>query len=163
MSEKIYAAYGSNLNVEQMAFRCPDAVRIQKAVLENHTLVFRGSRHYAVATIEPKEGSSVPVMLWSISDQDERSLDRYEGYPSLYTKETMSFDVGGQKVEAMVYVMTPGHQLGFPSPGYYNAILQGYKDCDMDPALLEQSLAQAKEMIGQVNPSTHEIEGFGVW
>lgn len=163
MSEKIYAAYGSNLNVEQMAFRCPDAVRVQKAVLDNHTLVFRGSRHYAVATIEPKEGCSVPVMLWSISDQDERALDRYEGYPSLYTKETMSFDVGGRKVEAMVYVMAPGHQLGLPSAGYYNAILQGYKDCDLDPAVLEQSLTQAREMIVPREVPFHKMGGFGMW
>lgn len=164
MSEKIYAAYGSNLNVEQMSFRCPGATRFRKAVLENYTLVFRGGRYHAVATIEPKEGANVPIMLWSIGEQDEETLDRYEGYPNFYGKETMTFKVGGQSMEAMVYVMTPGHQLGLPTMGYYDTILQGYKDCGLDPAVLEQALNQTMEMMGpQQKPPTLGISGLRMW
>lgn len=77
--KKLYAAYGSNLNFAQMEYRCPDATAYGTAELKDHELLFRGSPTSAVATIEPKEGRSVPIMLWEISARDERSLDHYEG------------------------------------------------------------------------------------
>ena len=163
MSQKIYAAYGSNLNVEQMSYRCPGATRFRRAVLEDSALVFRGSRYSAVATIEPQKGSCVPIMLWSIGEQDEKALDRYEGYPSFYEKEAMPFKVGGQSMEAMVYVMTPGHPLGLPSMRYYDTVLQGYKDCGLDPTALEQSLNRTMEMMGSQKPSTPGISGLRMW
>ncbi len=160
MSEKIYAAYGSNLNVEQMAFRCPGATRLHAAVLEGYELVFRGGGYHAVATIEPKEGSSVPIMLWSIGKQDEEALDRYEGFPGFYGKETMAFKVGDQSVEAMVYVMTPGHRLGIPSMGYYDTIRQGYQDCGLDVSVLDRAVERCMEMVGQEPPS---LDGLRMW
>jgi len=62
--KKMYAAYGSNLNFAQMEHRCPDATFYGAAELKDHELLFRGSPTSAVATIEPKEGSSVPILLW---------------------------------------------------------------------------------------------------
>lgn len=80
--KKLYAAYGSNLNHAQMAYRCPDATVYGTAELKDHELLFRGSPTSAVATVEPKEGGSVPILLWEISKRDEHSLDRYEGWLS---------------------------------------------------------------------------------
>ncbi len=83
MSRKptLYIAYGSNLNLPQMAFRCPTAEVAGTSELKDYELLFRGGRRGAVATVEPKEGSSVPVLLWKIRQKDEEALDRYEGYP----------------------------------------------------------------------------------
>lgn len=72
----LYIAYGSNLNLPQMALRCPTAEVVGKSELKDYELLFRGGRRGAVATVEPKEGSSVPVLLWKIRKQDEASLDR---------------------------------------------------------------------------------------
>ncbi len=145
--KKLYAAYGSNLNMAQMAFRCPDATVHDTAVLENYELLFRGSPHSAVATIEPKEGSSVPILLWEISKKDERSLDHYEGWPSFYGKEQMDFQLeSGETVTAMVYVMTPGHEMGSPSGYYYATIEEGYHDCGFDTATLEQAREHSEEL-----------------
>ena len=80
---KYYLAYGSNLNMEQMARRCPGAEPIGAALLPNSELVFRRG----FLTIEPKQGSSVPVGIWRISDENEKALDRYEGFPKFYRKE----------------------------------------------------------------------------
>ena len=102
--------------------------------------MFRGGRHGAVATIEPCEGSSVPVLLWEITPEDEKALDVYEGYPSFYGKETMELPLAGRTVPAMVYVMTPGHRLGYPSDFYYNTIRDGYITAEFDTAVLEQAL-----------------------
>ena len=78
----IYIAYGSNMNIEQMSRRCPNAKPIGKYVLKNYKLEFRG-----VANIIKCEGAETPVALWLITENCEKSLDRYEGYPHLYRKE----------------------------------------------------------------------------
>ena len=58
---KLYFAYGSNINLDQMAYRCPDAKVVGPVTLEGWELLFRGS---GVATIGPKEGSTVHGLLW---------------------------------------------------------------------------------------------------
>ena len=77
MKRKYYIAYGSNLNVNQMLYRCPDAVKIGASVIEGYKLVFRRG----VLTIEPADGMRVPVGVWAVSAPDEESLDIYEGFP----------------------------------------------------------------------------------
>ena len=81
MAGKYYIAYGSNLSVEQMKIRTPDAVIVGTSILKDWRLLFR-----QFATIKKCKGYSVPVLVWKISGQDEKSLDRYEGYPRFYVK-----------------------------------------------------------------------------
>ena len=76
MSKKEYFAYGSNLNFEQMVYRCPEATVVGTAKLDGYELAFR--RGYL--TILPKEGATVEGLIWSITDHDEAQLDCYEGY-----------------------------------------------------------------------------------
>ena len=57
MENKLYIAYGSNLNLPQMAKRCPAAKVVGTSEIKDYALVFRGSGHGAVATIEPCVGS----------------------------------------------------------------------------------------------------------
>ena len=102
-ANKLYAAYGSNLNLEQMEYRCPYAVPLGTAELAGYRLLFRGGRDgSAVATVEPMGGGSVPVLLWEITPRDEEALDRYEGWPRLYCKETVTVEFGGKPAEAMI-------------------------------------------------------------
>lgn len=74
-NKKYYIAYGSNLSVEQMADRCPDAKIAGQAVLAGWELLFRGC-----ATIAPNPKKNTPVLVWEISERDEENLDLYEGY-----------------------------------------------------------------------------------
>ena len=84
----LYFAYGSNLNHEQMQRRCRDSEYIKNFVLEGYKLSFCAvSRSYGVANIIKKSGSKVPGGIWKISESDEKELDIYEGYPTLYTKD----------------------------------------------------------------------------
>ena len=87
-----YIAYGSNMVQEQMAFRCPDARLIGTGYIAGARLEF-----YLHATVEKTgdQRNRVPVAVWEINDRDERSLDRYEGYPSFYYKTEMTLDVKG--------------------------------------------------------------------
>jgi len=78
----LYIAYGSNINLEQMACRCPTATKFGSGTISDYELQFR-----RVATIVPKTDSVVPVLLWELEPSDEKGLDRYEGYPNFYRKE----------------------------------------------------------------------------
>ena len=143
---KYYIAYGSNLSVRQMAARCPEARVAGKAVLPDWKLVFR-----LHATIEPEKGSMVPVLIWEISDRDERHLDAYEGWPSYYIKqeiEVMMTDIRGKhprKVTAMVYIMTEGHNVRMPMKRYVDVLVEGYERFGFDKEILRNALLDAKD------------------
>lgn len=139
-TNKLYIAYGSNLNLEQMEHRCPYAVPLGTTVLRDYRLLFRGGDGSAVATVEPKEGGSVPVLLWEITPRDEEALDRYEGWPRLYRKETVTVDFGGKPVEAMVYIMNEIYPFGLPGSGYLNGIKEGYAAAGLDVAVLKVAM-----------------------
>lgn len=139
MKTKIYLAYGSNLNIEQMRFRCPHAKILGTATLENYELLFRGFHESAVATVEPKEGSSVPVLLWETTNTDEMALDRYEGYPHLYRKENITVIFEGKEIGAYIYIMNDGRPINSPSCGYYSTIREGYENCGFDVSFLKES------------------------
>ena len=134
MKRKFYIAYGSNLNLEQMADRRPTARVVGATVLDDYQLVFRG-----VATIVPRPGAKVPVAIQEIDEECEEALDIYEGYPHLYRKENKEVVVSGKKVTAMVYIMNHG-ALALPSYEYFRAVKKGYLDTDLNGQLLLDAL-----------------------
>lgn len=137
---KLYIAYGSNLNLAQMAARCPSARVYAKGVLNNWALVYRGTKRNSHATILRKQGSTVPVLVWEIQPHDEYRLDIYEGYPHYYFKKDIMVNIDGKKKKAMVYIMNERQLPGRPSDMYVETIRQGYIDNDMDMAIFEKSL-----------------------
>ena len=132
--KKLYVAYGSNLNLKQMAYRCPSAS------IYGTELLYRGSATNSHATIAKKQGSYVPVLLWNIEPEDEKRLDIYEGYPRYYYKQNVMVDIDGKKKRAMVYIMDQQCTPGRPSLTYIETIRQGYIDNNFDLALFENSL-----------------------
>ncbi|QHQ61455.1 gamma-glutamylcyclotransferase [Anaerocolumna sedimenticola] len=148
MDKRLYIAYGSNLNIAQMANRCPTAKVVGASEMKNWRLLFRGAHAGAVATVEPYKGGSVPVLVWELTPADEAALDRYEGWPFLYRKETVKVKLDGKTVKAMVYVMNEGRPLGQPSCYYYTTILEGYKDAGFDLDILRQATSDSVETEG---------------
>ena len=116
MKNKLYIAYGSNLNLPQMAQRCPTAKVVGASEIKDYALVFRGGRNGAVATIEPCEGSSVPVLLWKITPKDEAALDIYEGFPRFYDKQTIELPLDGKTVSAMTFEEPASLETALPEP-----------------------------------------------
>ena len=98
-----------------------------------------------MATIEPFEGGNVPVLVWEITPTDEAALDRYEGWPFLYRKETIKVKLGSKTVKAMVYIMNDGRPLGQPSCYYYSTILEGYKSAGFDVEILRKATTDSVE------------------
>ena len=134
---RLYNAYGCNINLEQMANRCPNSKVIGKEMLKGYELEFSG-----VATIVPKENAEVPVLIWEIDGRDEHSLDKYEGFPNYYRKELFEIDVNGEKKECMAYLMNSGH-ISPPTSYYYNVIKQGYEAIGMDTCYLRAALERS--------------------
>ena len=145
MAKKLYVAYGSNLNKGQMKYRCPTAKFYGTGEVQGYELQFKGRENSAIATIAPKDGASVPVGLWEIQPRDEKALDLYEGFPSHYFKEDVQVQVGNREVSAMVYVMNLRMNFNLPSPSYYATVHQGYRDCGLDTASLEQALQSSTQ------------------
>ncbi|WP_418750020.1 gamma-glutamylcyclotransferase family protein [Frisingicoccus sp.] len=140
---KLYIAYGSNMDEKQMAYRCPEAQLLGTAEVEDYRLLFKGSKTGAYATIEPQKGNRVPVLLWEITEQDERNLDRYEGYPRFYYKKDLEIEFGGERKTAMVYIMHEENPLGIPSQRYQEVISNAYRKFGFDSTILEKALAES--------------------
>ena len=145
---RYYLAYGSNLNRAQMRHRCPDAYPVGTCLLKNHKLVFRRG----FLTIEPEQGASVPVAVWAISRDDEKNLDRYEGYPRFYYKKEFPLVFSGREgdqvreiiVDGMAYIMTDGFPIQAPSDTYMRTCMEGYLNFGINPDFLLDAYREAK-------------------
>lgn len=145
---KFYAAYGSNLNLNQMRGRCAGAKVVGTAIIEGFELLFKGGGWGSYLTVEPKEGSAVPAGIWSITDEDEEELDMYEGYPDFYYKTNMRLDVKRpdgiyEKLDCIIYIMHEYMALGRPSAGYMKTCLEGYESFGFDVRLLDEAIARS--------------------
>lgn len=143
MKQRLYVAYGSNLNKSQMKFRCPTAKLYGVGTIEGYELQFKGSHNSAFATIAPKEGASVPVAVWTLKPMDEFQLDRYEGYPTHYFKQDIPVNINGKEITAMAYIMNIKMDYGLPSRMYYHTVKQGYEDCGLDTKLLDDAIIES--------------------
>lgn len=135
----LYAAYGSNLNLGQMKRRCPTAELIGTTIIPNSTLLFKNScrnRHLNLGVLDiiQCKGSETPVALFRITQEDENSLDIYEGFPNMYVKKTKFVELDGVKHKIMFYAMNKETQFfpSLPSVQYYNTVVQGYADNKFD-------------------------------
>ena len=114
--KKFYLAYGSNLNVKQMQFRCSDARIVGTAEIPNYQLLFKGS----------KTGS----------------YDRYEGYPHFYYKTELELPLAetGKKLTAFVYIMHEERKLGIPTSVYIRTCVDGYRQFGFDLKHLRKAM-----------------------
>lgn len=75
----LYFAYGSNMDRDQMAYRCPDSVFTTVAQLDGYCFMMDAA---GFATVDEASELNVQGALWAISMVDEAELDRYEGVAS---------------------------------------------------------------------------------
>ena len=150
MQKRYYIAYGSNLNITQMRFRCPNARIIGTSVVPDYELLFKGSKTGSYLTIEPKAGASVPVAVWETTADDELALDRYEGYPTFYYKAEMPLPITGIKSRKVrerkvyVYIMHEDRQIGMPTIRYVQTCLEGYKTFRFDKNTLYDAIEKSR-------------------
>ena len=133
----LYFAYGSNLDAEQMADRCPAAQAFGAARLPDRRLVFAGystSWDGAVATFTEHPGAHLEGLLYRLTPADVAALDYFEGHPYVYERIPCTvLDSRGRRRRALTYWMPP-HSLGVsPSPEYFGVIAEAYAKFGFDP------------------------------
>lgn len=152
MTTNLYLAYGSNLNLAQMRYRCPTAKVVGYTYLPDRKLVFRGSSMGSYLTLDETPGAypGVPCGVFEITERDLMFLDLYEGYPRFYRRSTVPVDhIWDVRTRqelplpcgkmAMVYFMRIGHDLGQPAESYWQTCKQGYTDFGFDLRFLERA------------------------
>lgn len=154
--KRLYIAYGSNLNLQQMAKRCPTAKVYGKGELKDYRLLFKGVTDNAYATIEAFKGGKVPILVWEVRSKDEEALDIYEGFPNFYYKKDLEVELeSGEIVTAMVYIMTDKIKdrinLNLPSERYSKIVEEGYTVAGFDIGFIEEALKVSAEAISENN------------
>lgn len=140
-----YIAYGSNLNMAQMAERCPGARPAGAGELRGYKLAFRGAKRGYYLTLLPEPEGSVPVGVWEVTEGDLLSLDQYEGYPEFYYKTEIELDfqeinTGRPRRErALIYIMREEYGPGAPTEEYYEGCLEGFRSFGLDTGGLERA------------------------
>ncbi len=117
----LYAAYGSNLDPEQMRERCPHSPARGTGWLEGWRLTFGGEDlgwEGALATVVEDPSSRVFVMLYDVSGRDEQTLDKWEAADTgLYRKIRVRVQTLDGDALAWLYVLD-AYEGGLPSARY---------------------------------------------
>lgn len=128
----MYFAYGMNCNLKEMLKRCPNAKRIGEAVLYNHKFIIddRGIKG-GFASVKKDEGSEVRGIAWLVPESEiKNNLDRFEGVPRAYKKESMKIHILGTNqyhINALVYVSCSKEGF-YARDKYIETILAGLKE-----------------------------------
>ena len=145
MKRRYYIAYGSNLNMKQMRFRCPQAEIIGTSEIKDYELLFKGSQTGSYLTVEKKKGGSVPVAVWATTAADE-------GFPTFYYKAEMELPVKSihtgkvQNRKCYVYIMHEDRNIGSPSEFYVRTCLEGYRDFGFDEKILMRAVKNSRRV-----------------
>lgn len=149
--KKLYLAYGSNLNLDEMKERCLGATPIGNTILKDYRLAYKGKKdNFAYLTIEPAKGCYVPLGIFEISITNEAMLNSYEGYPFTYYKTYFPVNVKGEEQMAMIYIMESHFDYHLPSLEYVDACMQGYEHFDFDKKILEEAFKYSLQNKGKV-------------
>jgi hypothetical protein len=117
----LYAAYGSNMDPQQMAERAPHSPPAGTGWVMGWRLTFGGEDQGwegALATVVEDLGAQVFVMLYDLSGPDEQALDYWEGAESgLYRKLWVRVHTLEGESGAWLYVLDD-YEGGLPSARY---------------------------------------------
>jgi hypothetical protein len=126
-SAGLYAAYGSNMNPEQMLARCPHSPAAGTGWLNGWRLSFGAEElgwDGALAMVVPEAGSQVFVALYDLSPQDQAELEFWEGTDTgLYNKVKLRVSTLDGDVLAWVHLLD-GYEGGLPSARYLGLIAE---------------------------------------
>ncbi|WP_030426895.1 gamma-glutamylcyclotransferase family protein [Allokutzneria albata] len=121
----LYAAYGSNMEPDQMKQRAPYSPMSGTGWLVGWRLTFGGEDlgwEGALSTIVEEPDSQVFVVLYDVSPEDEARLDRWEGKElGLYKKIRLRVQTLEGSVLAWLYVLD-AYEGGLPSARYLGVV-----------------------------------------
>ena len=117
----LYAAYGTNLDADQILHRCPHSQSRGPGWWVGWPLTFAGEDlgwEGALATVVEDPGAQVFVMVYDVPPQDEVTLDRWESaVTGLYRKIRVRVQMLTGEELCWTYVLD-GYEGGLPSARY---------------------------------------------
>ncbi|GDX22393.1 gamma-glutamylcyclotransferase [Actinomycetes bacterium] len=126
----LYAAYGSNLDPQQMLKRVPHSPHRGNGWLEGWRITFGGEEigwEGAVATIVEDPTSHVFVAIYDLTKDDEKSLDQWEGVDTnLYRKIRLRVETLEGSSLVYLYVLN-SYEGGKPSSRYFQIMYEAAK------------------------------------
>jgi cation transport regulator ChaC len=136
-----YFAYGSNMSREQVRHRAGEPAEEKPARLENFELKFdkvaRGGT--GNANIAAAEGRVVHGVLYRLTEQQLKALDRFEGVPEHYRRSEVNvLDAEGRKIAAQVYLARKVRRGLKPDRGYLQRIIEGAVEHNLPEDYIQQ-------------------------
>ncbi len=132
-STRLYFAYGSNLNLEQMHQKCSNPCVVSIARLPGYRIGFHGYSSVwdgAVETVIPDNHSEVWGVLYKLAASDWEKLDsredaRDDGTGAYFHYPVEVFNDQQAVIEATNYKKAIVGQAEYPSTDYLTIIVQG--------------------------------------
>ena len=85
-------------------------------------------------------------MVYRLTNNDLKILDRYEGCPNWYKRFAVGVTLAnGEKLKAETYYL-PNQQPVYPSPDYYNVIAEGYQQAGLNLKELLKTLHRVEKL-----------------
>jgi len=148
----LYAAYGSNMDPEQMLERCPHSPAAGTGWLSGWRLSFGGEDmgwDGALAMVVPDEDSQTFVALYDVSPQDMATLDYWEGADTgIYNKVRLRISTLDGDVLAWVYVLD-GYEGGLPSARYLGLIAEAAQQAGAPDEYVDELRARSCRSLGE--------------
>lgn len=139
---RLYFAYGSNLDSDQLRERAPRARLLGAAHLPHYDLAFAGSSIRwggATATLRSSASSIVPGLVHELTDADFDALDRAEG--SRYScREVDVVDAFGTTRRAFTYLLRDDEPDGTPARAYHDLMITAYARLGFDAEHLRRAI-----------------------
>jgi len=109
MNKIYYFAYGSNMSERRMIGRGLTPLNKQIGYLDGFKFIINKKSfknpNQGFANVIPDEHSVVEGILYEIYENDIKKLDKFEGFPKHYGKETLMIRLqDGSMVSSIVYV-----------------------------------------------------------
>ena len=136
-----YFAYASNMSRAQMKQRAGDWAEEKLARLENYELNFDKVARGGAGTgnIVIAEGKVVWGVLYRVTEQQLRALDRFESVPEHYRRiEVNVVDDEGRKVAAQAYLARKVRKGLKPDRLYLQRIIEGAEEHKLPADYIEQ-------------------------
>jgi hypothetical protein len=136
----LYFAFGSNLDPDQIAERCPHHRVVGLAALRDHRLgfpLFSNSWGGGVASVQLHHGDAVWGIVYDLTDDDLEALDGFEGFRAsgnqhnVHDRTTVTVDLERpddgsipRRVRCETYIARPSNPSP-PSRRYLDTIVKG--------------------------------------
>ncbi len=153
MSNGLYFAYGSNLNLSDFHTWCrghgypTGLLKFRaKAMLPDHDLglTYRSAtRRGGVLDVVERRGQLVPGVLFEVDEAGWAALDAKEGAPSIYQRvEVEVIDRSGAAIRATTYRVHPDRAEDYvaPAPAYMQVVRDGQTSWGISSRLLQSAV-----------------------